>query len=91
MSNAIQVPGHFMSDRDLIAWSAAARKADDRLYWAREAVDLYGSLSRDFPGCRSYRESYAEAVREEAQASAAREASLDRALIRWQHLYAKAA
>lgn len=86
-----QIPGKFMSDRDLIAWSKAARQADDRLHWAREDLDLYGSLSRDFPDCRSYRESYAEAVREEDAARDAREASLDRALARWQHLYAKAA
>lgn len=86
-----QISGHFMSDSDLIAWSTAARNADDRLYWAREAAGLYGSLSRAFPHCRSYRDSYAEAVREEAEASAAREASLDRALTRWQRLYVKAA
>lgn len=89
--DVIQIPGHFMSDRALIAWSAAARKADDRLYWARQAVDLYGSLSRAFPGCRSYRESYAEAVREDEAAGEAREASLDRALATWQRLYVKAA
>jgi hypothetical protein len=86
-----QVPGHFMSDRALIAWSTAARKADDRLYWARQAVDLYGSLSREFPDCRSYRESYAEALREELAAGEARESSLDRALATWQRLYVKAA
>ena len=86
-----QLPGHFMSDRDLIAWSKAARQADDRLYWAREAVDLYGSLSRDFPHCRSYRESYAKALAEEEAAQAGYGAALDRALLRWQRLHVKAA
>lgn len=86
-----QITGHFMSDRNLIAWSAAARKADDRLYQARQALDLYGSLSRAFPDCRSYRASYAEAVLEDEAAGEAREASLDRALATWQRLYVKAA
>lgn len=95
MSNATetvtQIAGHFMSDRDLIAWSTSARKADDRLYWAREGVDLYGSLSRVFPACRYYRAEYSGALREEEAARTALETSLDRALLRWQRLHVKAA
>ena len=86
-----QIAGHFMSDRDLIVWSAAARKAVDRLYWAREDLSMYHSLTTAFPGCRAYRSAYAEALREEEATSAASEAALDRALLRWQRLHVKAA
>jgi hypothetical protein len=74
----------WISDEELIAASPAARKADDRLYWARERYTLCRDLLGYAPGCRQYREDLAEAAAELEEAQAAREKALDRAWARFQ-------
>lgn len=74
----------WISDDELIAASPAARRADDRLYQARERYSLCRDLLSYAPDCRTYRQDLAEAAAELEEAQAAREQALNRVWARFQ-------